>query len=771
MEENKTNTRRTISNWVSQFEPVFSYYCKPITNIKPARDLGIIDAYTLIKGPTYKETTLELRSKGDSVEKKEFKKYNFDYCTFSGKFSSRKDSELLDHSGYITIDFDNVPDVLELKSKLIEDPYLDPELLFTSPSGDGLKCILKIDLVRNTHQEYFEGISNYILATYDLEVDKSGKDVSRACFLCHDPEVYIKPDYLGIENNKDTKPFNPSFWKNICKPSVQNKIEGPIQPNGTTAQVEEVIEQIEAIGVDLTSAYSDWVKIGFAFADQFGEQGREYFHRVSQMYPNYSREECDRQYTNCLNSNGSGVGIGSFFQMCKNEGITYTIKKEEEPKIVDSHAPLFPKSLYPQLPEILKKITDHGRTDVEKDTFLIGSIAVFSACLPNIYGIIDGDKIFPNLYFYLVGKASAGKGKLNLCKLLVDPIHTELRNQTKLELKKFEEDLKLIRSKGSKGKGIEMPSKPVEKMLFIPANSSASGAYQLLSDNNGSGLIFETEGDTLAFTFKTDYGNYSDGFRKAFHHEKISFYRKTEREYVEIQSPKLSTVLSGTPQQVTALIPSAENGLFSRFIFYYIELDPTFKNVFENASRKGLAEYFEPIGLEYHEFYKKLKEGPEIWFKLTDLQVRDIFEFFKEINSEYFLLLGKDYLATIRRLATSAVRFTMILSALRQMDKDTLDPELTCGEQDFQIALSMVKVLIQHSEKVFNELPIEKQMTPRKNKRDKFLESLPKEFNRKSYLELASKQSIPAKTADGYIKNFCDSEILSKDKHDHYIKN
>ena len=82
--------------------------------------------------------------------------------------------------------------------------------------------------------------------------------------------------------------------------------------------------------------------------------------------------------------------------------------------------------------------------------------------------------------------------------------------------------------------------------------------------------MFETEGDTLANVFASDYGNYSDGFRKAFHHEPISYTRRKDREFVDrLLRPRLSAVLSGTPRQISALLPDAENGLFSRFIFYY----------------------------------------------------------------------------------------------------------------------------------------------------------------------------------------------------------
>ncbi len=86
---------------------------------------------------------------------------------------------------------------------------------------------------------------------------------------------------------------------------------------------------------------------------------------------------------------------------------------------------------------------------------------------------------------------------------------------------------------------MERPQEPPLRMLIIPANNSATGLFQILNDNKGIGLIFETEGDTLAQTFKSEHGNYSDGFRKAFHHEIISYNRRKDREFVPLyQTPK-----------------------------------------------------------------------------------------------------------------------------------------------------------------------------------------------------------------------------------------
>ncbi|GHV65986.1 hypothetical protein FACS1894199_08280 [Bacteroidia bacterium] len=133
---------------------------------------------------------------------------------------------------------------------------------------------------------------------------------------------------------------------------------------------------------------------------------------------------------------------------------------------------------------------------------------------------------------------------------------------------------------------LQRPEEPPMLMLIIPANTSATGLFQILNDNNGIGLIFETEGDTLAQSFKSEHGNYSDGLRKSWHHEPISYNRRKNREYVELKQPKVSALLSGTPQQVAALIPNPENGLFSRFMFYYMNIKPVWQNVFARTDEQ-----------------------------------------------------------------------------------------------------------------------------------------------------------------------------------------
>ncbi|GGF43573.1 hypothetical protein GCM10011339_35070 [Echinicola rosea] len=95
--------------------------------------------------------------------------------------------------------------------------------------------------------------------------------------------------------------------------------------------------------------------------------------------------------------------------------------------------------------------------------------------------------------------------------------------------------------------------------------------------------------------------------------------------------------------------------------------------------------------------------------------------------------------------------------------------KLICEERDFQASLSMVKVLVKHSSKVFGELPQEEPKPSRMNKKEKFLYALPHTFNRQKYLEVAKSMSIPAKTAEGYIANFVKSGLIHREAHDQYM--
>lgn len=176
--------------------PVFSYFKRPVTNVHPTKEITLVEVYQIIKSSEFAESTDTLRNIQEVKEARKYKAFHFDYVTFSGAFSKRNDKNLRKHSGLLTIDFDHITNLSELKNQLLKDPYFETELLFVSPSGDGLKWVIPIELTQVKHQDYFKAVANYIQHTYKLEVDQSGKDISRACFLPNDPNIFINPKYL-----------------------------------------------------------------------------------------------------------------------------------------------------------------------------------------------------------------------------------------------------------------------------------------------------------------------------------------------------------------------------------------------------------------------------------------------------------------------------------------------------------------------------------------------------------------------------------------------
>ena len=173
---------------------LFSFYKSPIKNTVPHKSATLLQIYNAITGDFYKERTDKLRSIADPKQARQFKANNFDYCTFSGTFSSRNDKNLMQHSGLMAVDFDHLPNLEEVRQALLADEYFDTQLLFVSPSGDGLKWIIPIETSQVQHADYFAAVANYILQTYCIEVDKSGSDISRACFLPYDPDAFIHPN-------------------------------------------------------------------------------------------------------------------------------------------------------------------------------------------------------------------------------------------------------------------------------------------------------------------------------------------------------------------------------------------------------------------------------------------------------------------------------------------------------------------------------------------------------------------------------------------------
>jgi predicted P-loop ATPase len=223
------------------------------------------------------------------------------YATISGTFKHRSVSGLLKHSGFLAMDVDDI-DVEEVKSRVCTDKYV--YAAFTSVSGKGLCLIFKIN--SDKHLDAFEGLQEYLFNNYDIVCDPSCKDVSRPRFISFDPHIFI----------------NSSAPKFTIYPEKKAPTKVPTVIFAQT-DFDELIKEIQSRGLNMCEDYGDWLRIGFALCDKFGEFGRSYFHIVSSQSGKYDLRTCDRQYDNCLKARGMNkhTSIATFYYYCKQAGL------------------------------------------------------------------------------------------------------------------------------------------------------------------------------------------------------------------------------------------------------------------------------------------------------------------------------------------------------------------------------------------------------------------------------------------------------------------
>lgn len=138
----------------------------------------------------WQDKVLPLRLIKDHGERKKAKE-KLPYVTISGRFSAiREAKSISEHSGFISMDIDNIASELEgIRGLLRTDPYVYSA--FTSASGTGLCVLFKIDPEK--HADAFESIADYLIKKYQIIIDPSGKDVSRPRYVSFDPELFINP--------------------------------------------------------------------------------------------------------------------------------------------------------------------------------------------------------------------------------------------------------------------------------------------------------------------------------------------------------------------------------------------------------------------------------------------------------------------------------------------------------------------------------------------------------------------------------------------------
>ncbi len=420
---------------------------------------------------------------------------------------------------------------------------------------------------------------------------------------------------------------------------------------------------------------------------------------------------------------------------------------------------LLPETIYDNLPDFLKELTTpfEGR---ERDIVLLSSIGVISACLPNVFGTYDRDKYYSHLFILIIAPPASGKGVMNKSKKLIDEIHTYTKAVSQAEIDNCLEETK--NDKSSKGKCPELIIK------ILPGNVSSSKVYKHLQNNNDGLLMFESEADTVSTMLKQDWGNFSDVLRKAFHHEAISISRQNEDTFFEVSYPKLSLVISGTPDQVKPLIQSKENGLFSRFLFYYFNESIAWRDPSPNNNQIDYSQLFSDAGQQMLSLYKKLIESDnEVQITLNDVQWLNFNQTMDYVVNAYIELNNQDVLPILKRHGLMLFRVCMILTMIRHIEDETLENSIECSNEDFETALAIIKFSVDQSINVSNLLS---STTNLNVKETLFLTSLEADFKRIDAVEIGLQLGIPNRTVDYILNKMVKLKILTRMSNGNYRK-
>ena len=586
-------------------------------------------------------------------------------------------------------------------------------------------------------------------------------------------------------------------------------------------------EAVEAAGADIAPTYLEYVQLSFAIATDCGEAGREFFHRLCRVSPKYQREHAERVFSNALHTQRGEVHLGTAFHLAEATGVSICIEempkhptgtkgtagtarkfpthtgahnkvgndnisddREGEEELLPGSEPQHQLPTFPEndWPEFLQRIIKAGSSPIQHDIMLLGALTALGACMSRHVRCLYGGKYHhPSLQCFVVAPSASGKGILSYIRLLVEPIHDEIRKEVTIQMKAYKKEKAEYDAMGKERTKKEAPQMPPNRMFLISGNNTGTGILQNIMDSDGTGLICEAEADTLSTAIGSDHGHWSDTLRKAFDHDRLSYNRRTDQEYREVKKSYLSVLLSGTPAQVKPLIPSTENGLFSRQLFYYMHGIWTWINQFESGEN-DLEAIFTSIGLEWKKQLDLMKTHGLHTLRLTDEQKQEFNALFADLFFRSGLANDNEMSSSIARLAVNTCRIMAEVAMIRALEcdqpyqfKDSSAPlltpdkeiavdnikdgiitrwDVTITAEDFHAVLELVTPLYRHATHILSFLPSTEVKHRANADRDALFEMMGNQFTRTQLLEQAEKMKIKPNTALSWLNRLIKKGLL-----------
>ena len=392
------------------------------------------------------------------------------------------------------------------------------------------------------------------------------------------------------------------------------------------------------------------------------------------------------------------------------------------------------------LPELLKNVLSLAQTPAEQDMLLMATLTACSSVMPNLYCRygIAAKRYYPNLQLFIVGSAACGKGIANLALELVKPIHEA------------------------------MP-------LIIPGDATYPAFYRTLAKQHGRGYIHESEGSVITDIWRSGTANYSTALRKAAEHEPISRSRCKEASVIE--NPQVSMVLTGTFGQYRALVPSTENGYFSRLLTLIVGERQAFNSRYVQPSEQSNG-IIKASAEQLYQLYQTLYAAKPREFSLTDAQRERLGQHLETAYPTLIRMLGEDFHSVVLRMAVHIERMAMILTVLRSeqgIKTATLkDNRLICSDSDYQTAEMIGNKLILHMAQAYQLVKgsekVEQPTVKPLDQKQILLSLLPEEFESKTLVEEAKAQGLTERTAFRWNDEWQQNGTVLKIRHGVYRK-
>ena len=576
-------------------------------------------------------------------------------------------------------------------------------------------------------------------------------------------------------------------------------------------------EAVEMAGADIAPTYLEYIQLSFAIATDCGEAGRDFFHRLCRISPKYQREHAERVFSNALTAQRGEVHLGTVFHLAEAMGVTVSkevvvnsrtgtrstagtvpqsfthvrtdnkvnddeMAEEGKEELLYGSEPQHPLPTFPEAgwPEFLQRIIKAGGNMIQHDIMLLGALTALGACMSRYVRCLYGGKYHhPSLQCFVVAPSASGKGILSYIRLLVEPIHDEIRTEVATQMKAYKKEKAAYDAMGKERSKMEAPQMPPNRMFLISGNNTGTGILQNIMDSDGTGLICEAEADTLSTAIGSDHGHWSDTLRKAFDHDRLSYNRRTDQEYREVKKSYLSVLISGTPSQVQTFIPTAEDGSYSRQLYYYMcGISKWISQFMDNEI--DWEEIFTAMGLEWKEKLSVIKTHGIHTLQLTDEQKEEIDTVFSDLFERSSVANGREMYSFVARLAVNLCRIMSEVAVLRALESPhpydfktsstspfTPDKEIpadnckdgiitrwdvSISQEDFHAVLSLTEALYCHATHILSFLPSTEVSHRCNADRDYLFQKLGNEFTRTQLLEEAVAMGIKENTALTWLK-------------------